>query len=198
MVIQATALSPANNLHWFQSEIITPIIGIIAYLADNHSYHIWHQCSGHTSHNALHHASTHLLGIPSLTLPADLAPCKGCQIGKIPDHAFPASGKWASHPLALVHTGLVGPMPTEPHSYARYILTFIDDCTGYALLSFLWVKLDYLSNFHNMVSWAKIFTGHTLVSMHSDQGSEFMGQEFQRFLTSKAITHQISISHTPQ
>ena len=189
MVIQATALSSANNLHWFQSEIITPMAGIVASLADDHSYHIWHQHFGYTSWNALHHASTHFSGVPLLTLPADLALYKGCQIGKMPDHAFPTSGKQASYPLALVHTNLIGPMPIEPHSHARYTLTFVDDYTGYAFLSFLWAKLDCLSNFHNMVSWAEIFTGHTLVSVHSGQGGEFMEQEFQTFLTSNGVTH---------
>ena len=53
MVIQATALSPANNLHWFQLEMITPMIGIVASLVDDCSYHIWHQHFGHTSQNAL-------------------------------------------------------------------------------------------------------------------------------------------------
>ena len=141
-MIQATALSPANNLHWFQSETITLMSGIVASLVDDRSYHVWHQHFGHTSRNALHHASIHLSGVPTLTLPKDLPPCKGCQIGKMPDRAFPASEKWASHPLALVHMDLVGPMPTEPRSRARYILTFIDNHTGYALLSFLRAKLE--------------------------------------------------------
>ena len=199
MVIQAIALSPANNLHWFQLEIITSMLGIIASLADDYIYHIWHQHFGHTFQTALCHASTHLSGAPSLTLPTDIAPCKGCQIRKMmPDHTFPASGKWASCPLDWVHTDLIGPMPIKPCSHARYILTFIDDCTGYALLSFLQVKLDCLSNFHNMVSWAEIFTGHTLAFVHSDQWDEFMEQEFQIFLTSKNVTHQTSVPHTPQ
>ena len=137
MVIQAIALSPTNNLYWFQLEMITPMTGIVASLVDDHSYHIWHQCFSHTFQNALCHASTHLSDVPLLTLPANLAPCKDCQIGKMPDHAFPASGKQASRPLALVHTDLIGPMPIEPCSCARYILTFIDDCAEYALLSFL-------------------------------------------------------------
>ena len=51
--------------------------GIVASLADDYSYHIWHQYFGHIFLNALHHASTHLSGVPTLTLPADLAPCKG-------------------------------------------------------------------------------------------------------------------------
>ena len=49
MVIQANALSPANNLHWFQLEMIIPMTGIVASLVDDHSYYIWHQCFGHTS-----------------------------------------------------------------------------------------------------------------------------------------------------
>ena len=120
MVIQATALSSANNLHWFQLEMITPMTGIIASLVDDHSYHIWHQHFGHISQNALCHASTHLSGVPSLSLPADLAPYKGCQIGEMPDCAFPAFGKQASCPLVLVHTDLVDPMPTVLCSHARY------------------------------------------------------------------------------
>ena len=73
MVIQAIALSPANNLHWFQSETIIPMTGIVASLVDDCFYHIWHQHFGHISQNALHHTSTHLSGVPSLTLLADLA-----------------------------------------------------------------------------------------------------------------------------
>ena len=38
MVIQATALSPANNLHWFQSETIIPMTGIVASLVDDCFY----------------------------------------------------------------------------------------------------------------------------------------------------------------
>ena len=49
MMIQATALLSANNLHWFQSEMITPMTGVVASLADDCSYHIWHQHFGHTS-----------------------------------------------------------------------------------------------------------------------------------------------------
>ena len=147
MVIQANALSPANNLHWFQLEMIIPMTGIVASLVDDHSYYIWHQCFGHTSWNALHHVSTHLSGVASLNLPADLAPCKGYQIRKMPDCTFPAFDKWVSCPLTLVQIDLIGPMPTKPCSCARYILTFIDDCTEYALLSFLQAKLDCLPNF---------------------------------------------------
>ena len=39
-VIWATASSSSNNLHWFQSALITPVIRSIASLADHQSYSI--------------------------------------------------------------------------------------------------------------------------------------------------------------
>ena len=139
-VIWATASSSSNNLHWFQSALITPVIGSIASLADQQSYSIWHQHFGHTSRNALRHAHKQLSSVPLLEISPSHPPCHGCAVGKMPDCPFPGSSKCASHPLALVHMDLVSPFPVEPRSRARYILTFIDDYTGYALLAFLRVK----------------------------------------------------------
>jgi transposase InsO family protein len=49
-----------------------------------------------------------------------------------------------------------------------------------------------------MVTWAETFTGHSLTSVRSDQGGEFMAGELQSFFKSRGITHQISVPHTPQ
>ena len=49
-----------------------------------------------------------------------------------------------------------------------------------------------------MVSWAETFTGHLLTSVHLDCGGEFMAGELQRFFTSRGVTHQTSVQHTPQ
>ena len=49
-----------------------------------------------------------------------------------------------------------------------------------------------------MVFWAETFTGHSLTSVHSDRGGEFMAGELQQFFTSRGVTHQTSVPHTPQ
>ena len=141
-MIRATASSSSNNLHWFQSTLITPVIGSIASLADQQSYSIWHQCFGHTSCNALRHAHKQLSGVPLLEISPSHPPCHGCAVGKMLDRPFPGSSKCATCLLVLVHTDLVSPFPVEPCSRARYILTFVDDFTGYALVAFLRVKSD--------------------------------------------------------
>ena len=197
-MIWATASSSSNNLHWFQSALITPVIRSIASLADQQSYSIWHQRFGHTSRNALRHTHKQLSGVPLLEISPTHPPCHGCATGKMADRPFPGSAKHATRPLALVHMDLVGPFPVEPCSCARYILTFIDDCTGYALVAFLQVKSATKLHFQNMVSWAETFTGHRLASVRSDQGGEFMSHEFQAFLSSRGVTHQTSVPHMPQ
>ena len=93
-----------------------------------------------------------LSGIPLLDISSTHPPCTGCALGKMPEHSFLGSDKWASLPLTLVHTNLVGPMPVELCSHTCYILTFVDNYMGYALLAFLQVKLDMKKHFQNMVS----------------------------------------------
>ena len=198
LVIQATILSPSNNLHWFQSNQITPMGDIISSLAQNDSYYLWHHCFGHLSKNALCQAASKVSGISTVIMPPFLAPCKGCALGKMHDHPYAPSDKWATRPLALVHTDVVGPMPVEPCSQSQYILTFIDNFSGYALVAFICTKDAVLQHFHSMVSWAETFTGHSLTSVRSDQGRGFLGRDLQSFFLSRGITHQTSVPHTPQ
>ena len=49
-----------------------------------------------------------------------------------------------------------------------------------------------------MACWAETFTGQLLTSVCSDQGGEFLGRELQMFFSSRGITHQTSVPHTPQ
>ena len=89
-------------------------------------------------------------------------------------------------------------MPVEPHLRAKYVLTFIDDHSGYALVAFICNKDATAQHFQSMARWAETFTGQLLTSVHSDHGGEFLGKELQRFFSSRGITHQTSVPHTPQ
>ena len=148
---------------------------IISSLARDDSYHLWHQRFGHMSRNVLHQAASRVSGMPTIVIPSSLAPCKGCALGKMHDRPYTPSDKQSTRPLALVHTDVVGPMPVEPHSWSHYILTFIDDFSGYALVAFIRTKDAVSQHFRSMVSWAETFTSHTLTSVRSDQGGEFLG-----------------------
>ena len=161
-------------------------------------YELWHQHFGHIAKNALHQAPFHVTGLPTVLASVDPSPCKGCALGKMHDRFYPASRKRATRPLGLVHTDLVGPMPTESQTHAHYVLTFIDDYSGYTLVAFIRNKDATSQHFKTMVSWAETFTGHSLTSVRSDRGGEFMAGGLQSFFRSRGVTHQTSVPHTPQ
>ena len=116
---------------------MTPIRGLVNSLVKEDSYELWHQHFGHITKNALHQAPFHVTGLPTVLASMDPSPCKGCALGKMHDRSYPASGKRATRPLGLVHTDLVGPMPMESRTHAHYVLTFIDDYSGYALVALI-------------------------------------------------------------
>ena len=87
---------------------------------------------------------------------------------KMADRPFLSSDKRATQPLALVYMDLIGPMPVEPCSHAKYVLTFIDDHSGYALVVFIHNKDATAQHFQSMIHWAEIFTSQLLTSVCSD------------------------------
>ena len=142
--------------------------GIISSLVQDDSYHLWHYHFGYLSRNVLCQATFKVSGMSTVVVPPSLASCKGCALEKMHDCPYVPLDKWATRPYTLVHTNVVGPMPVEPHSWSHYILTFIDDFSGYALVAFICTKDAVSQHFCSMVSWAETFTGHLLPSVHSD------------------------------
>jgi hypothetical protein len=69
-------------------------------------------------------------GLPFVNLKSD--PCEGCIFGQQIRACFPHSGAWveawgASAPLELVHTDIVGKVPTMSKGHHWYFIIFIDD-----------------------------------------------------------------------
>ena len=63
---------------------------------------------------------------------------------------------------------LIGPMPVEPRLHAKYVLTFIDNHSGYALVVFIRNKDTTAQHFQSMAHWAETFTGQLLTSVCLD------------------------------
>ena len=140
LVTQASALLFSTWLYWFWSKLIIPE-GAVYSLQESNSYHLWHLHLGHTSKNPLCHAHKHLKGVPTLQEPTSDGPCKGCQLGKAHEQAFPASVKHSDHILGLIHTDLCE-FPIQSHSHAKWMIIFIDDALGFAALHFLQSKAN--------------------------------------------------------
>ena len=134
--------------------------------------------------------------MPTIVLPELDTPCKGCALGKMHDCPYPSSDKHATHLLGLVHSDLVGPMPTESRAHTHYVLIFIDDYSGFAVVAFLHTKNAVLQYLQSMISWAKTFTGHVLTSVCSDWGGGIYGWDTSIvFPVQRHYTSDLCFSH---
>jgi transposase InsO family protein len=163
------------------------------------STHLWHLRLGHPSKNALHHAHKHLKGIPILQdhASAEAGPCKGCQLGKAHQRAFLPSSQRSDRVLGLIHTDLCE-FPILSCSHAKWMITFIDDASGFSALHFLRSKADAVAALQSLITWAEAQTGYRLRSIRSDRGGEYINQSLRTFLSSRGIEHQTSVPRTPQ
>ena len=54
--------------------------------------------------------------------------CIGCVVGKHPERRYEkGKERRETQPLGLVHSDLIGTLPTPSYGGSRYVLTFIDD-----------------------------------------------------------------------
>jgi hypothetical protein len=198
LVIQASALLPTTPLHWFQSTLITPG-GSVYSLQAGDSTHLWYLRLGHPSKNTLHHAHKHLKGMPILQdhTSAEAGPCKGCQLGKAHQCAFPPSSKCSDRILGLIHTDLCK-FPILSRSHAKWVIMFIDDASSFSALHFLRLKADAVTALQDLLVWAETQTGYHLRSICSDQGGEYINQSLKMFLSSRGIEHHTSVPRTTQ
>ena len=168
LVITASMRNRLDKLHLFKADAIRPSSQCDT-LQKEDSYIIWHMRFGHCSHNALKHAATHLDGIPSLIVPSDWSPCKGCLLGKASQTPFPPSASRGSHPLELVHTDLCE-FPTRSRNHNHWMMTFLDDYSGFGSIVFLKKNSEASTKFTDWLAWAERHCGQKLLKLRSDRG----------------------------
>ena len=69
--------------------------------------------------------------------------CIGCVVGKHPEHDYEkGKARRATKTLGLVHSYLIGPLPTPSYGGSMYFLTFIDDYYRFCWVYFLKLKYE--------------------------------------------------------
>jgi len=124
--------------------------------------------------------------------------CAACVVGKQTRKPFKDVGKRAKELLELLHSDLAGPMPTSSWSGSRYIFSIIDDFSRKIFVYFIKSKSETLKCFKDFAIWAENQTGHRIKTIRTDQGTEYVNHEFDSFLKSKGINHQMSVRYSPE
>ena len=69
--------------------------------------------------------------------------CIGCVVGKHPEQSYEkGKARRETQPLGLVHSDLIGPLPTPSYGGSRYVLTLIYDYSLFFWVYFLKLKSE--------------------------------------------------------
>ena len=121
--------------------------------------------------------------------------CEACAQAKMHKIPFP---KKTSRAFELIHSDLCGPMNVESIGGNKYVLTFTDDYKRYVTVYFLKSKSEVLSKFEQYVNMVENATGQRVQHLLTDNGGEYVSQNFRKFCASKGIFHQFTNPYTPE
>ncbi|CAL9006084.1 unnamed protein product [Prunus brigantina] len=124
--------------------------------------------------------------------------CSFCLDGKM--HRLPVSSHHnkASSPFYRLHSDVWGPSPCKSVSGYRYVVSFIDEYTGFLWLYPLYAKSEVFTMFTRLVAFLTNHFNASIKFLQSDGGGEYMSSQFTEFLASLGIVHQVSCPYTPQ
>ena len=166
----------------------------------NNDMEIWHQRLGHLNGHQLNDITQKELAT-GISFPKStrLSFCEGCVHGKMQRKPFKSVGGIRStRKLQLVHSDVCGPMQTESIGGKRYLVTFIDDYSRCCAVYFLRKKSEVLSKFKDFESIVTYEYEQSIGSLRTDNGGEYVSREFEAYLKSKGIQHELTIAHTPE
>ena len=124
---------------------------------------------------------------------------EACVIGKIKRAPFKPVGEIRSErKLQIVHSDVCGPMPSESIGGNKYFVTFIADYSRCCAVYFLKSKSEVPDKFK--VFEARVFRdcGLRIGTLRSDNGGEYLSQEFRSYLKSMGIHQELTVPHSPQ
>ena len=125
--------------------------------------------------------------------------CEDCVKGKQHRVSFKSKKVISTKkPLELVHIDLCGPMRTKSLNHSRYMSVIVDVYSRYTWTAFLKSKDETFREFEAPMKKTKSKLGHQLISMHSDNGTEFENSDFTEFCANNGISHNFSAPRTPQ
>ena len=161
----------------------------------------WHARLGHVSVHTIQKMSSQDLvhGLPSFDKTITTV-CSGCAFGNIHRTPFPINTdrKRMHKPGLFFHADISGPFQVQSYGGNYYFITFKDDHSSYRFTFFMKDKKAVLSTFQTLYKLTKKETGRSMVKLRTDNGREFLSEDFQAYVQHKGIRHEITAPYSPE
>ena len=162
---------------------------------------LWHYRYGHLGYDNLKllHNKSMVDGLSWKPNEQTDRKCEGCAYGKQSRQPFSKNcSQKNTQPLELIHSDVCGPMNVTSVGGSRYFVTFIDDCTHYTTVYMLKKKSEVLDKFKEFVESSERLIGKQVKKLRSDNGGEYISEEFAEYCKSRGILHEVTVPYTPQ
>ena len=161
---------------------------------------LWHQRLGHLNAQYIKEiAEKELATGVKIPKSVSLSFCEGCVEGKMHRKPFKTVGEIRStRKLELVHSDVCGPMSVDSIGGRKYFVTFIDDYSRCCAVYFLRQKSEVLEKFKEFEAITTSESDCKIGTLRTDNGGEYVSKEFEDYLKSKGIHHQLTVPYSPE
>ena len=130
----------------------------------------------------------------------DIFECSTCDAAKMRRKAFAkAMPPKAANAGEVLHSDVCGKITPATYRGERYIVTFIDELSGYIHVRLLKNKSEVFQHFKEFRALLNNQNATTSVKIFvSDGGGEYINTEFQDFLKENGVSHVKTPPNTPQ
>jgi hypothetical protein len=176
-----------EGLYYFQAASAMTVI-------KNSSIDLWHWRLGHLSYRILHNLAKNVPFISCSNNPA----CEICPQAKQGRLPFSSSSINTNRPFALIHCDIWGSFSQQSLNGSRYFLTIVDDFSRCTWVYLMHVKSETKTILQSFFSMVKTQFNSCIQQVRSDNGSEFLSNDMQKYFSERGIIHQRSCVGTPQ
>lgn len=157
---------------------------------------LWHMRLCHIGQTGLNQLIKHG-AIPKLKN-SEMKMCEHCILGKSKKAPYQKGIHTSRKPLDYAHCDLWGPAKTESLSGGRYFLSIMDDYSRKVWVYILKTKTEAFKKFKEWCREVELEKGTTLKCLRTDNGLEFLSEEFKNFCSSKGIKRHRTVPGNPQ
>jgi hypothetical protein len=180
------------------SEHAADVTPFTAFTPSKRTWDLWHARMGHLGGDLAKSLPPSTIGV-DLDGTSSQSHCDSCILAKHPHMPYPSSSSLpAQRFLELVHSDICGPFPTATLHGKHYFILFLDDHTHVLNMQLLAMRDQAFDAWKILQArWENKF-GQRIMALQLDNGGEYMGEEFERYLRERGIEHRKSIPYAHQ
>lgn len=124
--------------------------------------------------------------------------CEVCVLGKSKKLTYPSGKHTSKSALDYAHSDIWGPAQTTSVGGCRYFLSIVDDYSRKIWLYIMKEKSYAFSRFRDWCKEVEVEKNATLKCLRTDNGLEFLSNEFSDFCKMKGIKRHRTVPNNPQ